>query len=299
MRILVCALVLTFCAGGSAGAQTVRMSPQIQARMGVEVAPLAGAIAPVVANGYARVLDVGPLAALDADIATAQSAAVASEAERRRLEALANADQSASQRSLEAARAQAAADSARAALAARRIGLEWGPALARLSASARARLISDIAHGRAALVRVDAPLSAPSARAITLRPDASAAIRATPLGAAATADTRLQTSGVLAIVRGQDSTRLPAGRLLRADIETTAPEEGVLAPRDALVRVGQAVWVYVRARGDVFERRQVIGARPIAGGWFVKNGFRAGEMVAVAGAASLLAAEQNASRGGD
>jgi hypothetical protein len=270
----------------------VHMDAATQQRTGVVVSPIEAVNAPRSIEGYARVMDVGPLAAIDAEVGAAQSAAIASREEYRRLQALAAADQAASVRAVEAARAQASADGARAELAARRIGLEWGPGLVRLSPAQRSQLLSDVAAGRAALMRVDASGASQGARRVLLRPDAGQAISATILGAAGGADPRLQTAGVLAVVRGGEAARLPAGRLIGAQIEVSGAEPGFLLPSAAIIRTENAMWVYARVGADVFERRAVQGAHAIDRGWFAPAGFAAGDMIVTDGAASLLAAER-------
>jgi hypothetical protein len=270
----------------------VHMDAATQLRTGVVVSAIEAINAPRSVVGYARVMDVGPLAAIDAEVGAAQSAAVASREEYRRLQALAAADQAASVRAVEAARAQAGADSARAELASRRIGLEWGPGLVRLSPAQRSQLLSDIAAGRAALMRVDASAASQGARRVLLRPDAGQPIVATILGAAGGAEPRLQTAGVLAVVRGGEAARLPAGRLIGAEIELGGAEPGFLLPSAAIIRTENAMWVYVRKSADTFERRGVQGGRAIDRGWFAPTGFSSGDVIVTDGAASLLAAER-------
>ncbi|MBQ1562986.1 hypothetical protein, partial [Caulobacter sp.] len=55
----------------------IKLDPAAQKRIGVVVAPLAAAHRSGAATGFARVLDVSPLATLDADLATAAAAAAA------------------------------------------------------------------------------------------------------------------------------------------------------------------------------------------------------------------------------
>lgn len=107
----------------------VALSGEMQKKMGVKIAPLAAAKARTIASVYARVADASPLALLAADVASARATADASMAEAKRLQMLADADQSASPKAVEAARALAGADEARANLAEQRIGLEWGLSL--------------------------------------------------------------------------------------------------------------------------------------------------------------------------
>lgn len=270
----------------------VQMEAATQAKMGVEVAVLQSSDAPQIVSGFARVMDAGALAAIDAEVSSAQGAAAASDAEYKRLSTLAAADQAASQRAVEAARAQAIADSSRASLALRRISLEWGPALADLSATARTKLLNDVAAGHAALLRVDAPnlTGAPKGLKLRTSPDAPL-LNAVILGTAAATDQRLQTAGLLAVVRGKDANGLSAGRSLQAELTLGQTEPGYFVPSSALIRANNRLWVYVRAADGSFQKRALEGARPVAGGWFAPSGFSDGEMIVVEGAASVFAAD--------
>src|SRR5262245_65668904 len=110
-------------------APTVELDRDVQQQLGLEVVELVASERVMTVDTLARVVDSGPLAALDADIATARAAASASSAEARRVADLVKADQSASRRAAETAAAQARSDEARLLLAERRAALEWKPAL--------------------------------------------------------------------------------------------------------------------------------------------------------------------------
>lgn len=303
LMLSVCTFALSACgqppsASDAAPAETVapeagvHMDAETQARMGVAVQPIAAAQAAKTASGFARVMDVGPLAAIESEVSTAMAVAVSSAEEHKRLVALAAQDQAASRRSVEAAAAQATADAARANLAARRIGLEWGPGLEKMPDGERSRLLSDIATGKAALVRIDAPAAGADVTRVVLRTERGvAAIPVTLIGRAAAADARLQTSGVFGIVRGADAAQLAAGRLVEADLELGAEEQGFLLPDSALLRSGGVMSIYVKTGPETFEQRTVEGGHASVGGWFVSTGFAATDQIVTGGAASLLAAE--------
>lgn len=287
--------ILTLLASTSvlAAGDILKMDAATQRRLGLVTAPLAAATQRVGgADGFVTVLDAGPLALLDADLATAQAALAASQAEATRTHALNAEDQTVSRRVAQAAAAQARADAARAQLLRRRIGLEWGPGLASLSDAARSRLIGELASGRAALARIDAAGGVPAGTrsvGLDLGPDGFAS--ATVLGPARTSDPRLQTTGALAVVRGAGASRLGAGAILPARIETGAAAAGVIIPRRAIVRRGGETLVYIRRDAASFEHRAVVGGAPGPSGVFVARGFRPGEAVVIKGAAQLLAAE--------
>jgi hypothetical protein len=270
----------------------VIMDAATQARMGVKVAVVTSGSAPELLSGYARVVDVGPLAAIGSELSSALAAATSSQEEYRRLKGLASQDQAASARSVEVAKAQAASDAARAGLAAHRIGLEWGASIEKMSDGARSALVGDIAAGRAAMLRIDAPGNSERVSRATVKLGKDVpAIPVTIMGVAVAADSKLQTTGLLGLVRGAAARDLPTGRLLQAELEIGATVEGFRIPGSALVRADSSVWVYMRTGGTSFARRDVGAGRAMADGWFVTEGFRPDEQIVVEGAGSLLAAE--------
>ena len=277
------------------GGDSLKLDARDLARTGVRVAELSASQASAQRTGFARALDVGALAGIDAEVKAADAAAAASRAEAGRLATLASQDQSASQRSVEAARAQAQSDNARAQLAARRVGLEFGPGLGRLGRGGVSALVGDVAAGRAALVRIDIA-------GMTLQPgnivrigEGDNALSVRILGPAASTDMKLQSAGVLAVVRGIAAHGLLAGRILPASADSGALQTGVLVPRDAIVRYQGALWIYVQKPDQAFDRVELINAIAIADGWFVSSGLAPGTRVAIAGAGSLMAIE----RGGE
>lgn len=275
----------------------VRVEPAEQRRIGLTIAKAVPATAPPLGQGFARGLDGANLAAIDAEIVTASAAAAASRAEAARLALLASQDQSASTRSVQAARAQAVADIARVQLASRRIGLEYGPGLARIGSGARRALVADMARGHAALVRIDVPgASIDQLRAVRID-GGSLHI----LGPAAAADPRLQSAGLLAILRGPVAASATNGRILGVTVQQGGSQAGVLVSRDAVVRWHGGAWVYRRTAAETFERVELADGRPVAGGWFVPAGIAAGDAIVVRGAGTLLAIDRGggAAVGGD
>lgn len=268
----------------------VRIEPAEQRRIGLQLAAVTATTAPAVSHGFARGLDSGALAAIDAEIASGQAAASASQAEASRLALLASQDQSASVKSVQAARAQAAVDAARVQLGSRRIALEYGPGLARLGAGGRRALLADIAAGRAALVRVDVPGASLDDLARVRIDGGGGSLRV--LGAASAADPRLQSAGVLAVLRGPVAASATNGRILGVTVERGGAESGVAVPGDAVLRWRGGLWVYRRTGSETFERTEMTDARPVAGGWFMKKGLGSGDRVVVRAAATLLAIDR-------
>jgi hypothetical protein len=275
----------------AANPDRLKLDDKEKARASIRVVALGTSRSSVLRTGFARALDVAALAAIDAEAKAADAAATASRAEAARLATLAAQDQSASRRSVEAARAQAQADAARAQLAIRRVGLEFGPGLARLGRGGISALVAQIAAGHAALMRIDIP-------DVMLQPGDTVVIGDAPnntsvhvLGAAANADVKLQSAGVLAVMRGAAAQGLLAGRIVPAAADSESSEAGVTVPRDAIVRYQGTLWVYVERPDKSFARVELSDARPVADGWFVARGLTPGTRIAVSGAGSLIAIE--------
>ena len=126
----------------AADGAAVTVDAPTQKRIGVVTAPLAAARRSATVNGFARVLDAAPLATLDTDLQAAVATAAASAAEAQRSQSLFAADATVSAKAAQAAQAQARADASKVRLLRMRLGLEWGPAFARMSDAARGRLLA-------------------------------------------------------------------------------------------------------------------------------------------------------------
>jgi hypothetical protein len=288
-------LVATLAAGPAFAAPAlVHLAPDAQAKFGLRTQALAAGSFSPSATAYAKVIDAGPLAALENEIEAAEAAAAASRAEAARTKALNADDAAVALKVAEAAQAQARADAARVTLARRRLGLEWGPAIARLSDRNRVALINSLAAGRAALVRIDTPSNAGQGGVRTamleIAPD-QPPVRAVVLGPARTAEARLISSGLLAEVAGPAAASLSVGFTARARLEAGSARTGVILPREALIRSDGGTWAYVRKGPDSFERRAVESPAPADGGLFVAKGFAPGEQVVTTGAGAVFAAE--------
>ena len=171
-----------------------------------------------------------------------------------------------------------------------------------MSASQRAQLLTDIAAGKAALVRLDTPSGEGLAgmKSVELDLGALGVVRATVLGVARAADPRLISPGLFAIARGPGARSLTVGLSAPVKLAVSASVTGIVAPRAALLRSKGKTWVYIRTGGETFLRREVEDARGDPSGLFVPAGFRPGEQVVTQGAAALFAAETNVSEeGGD
>jgi len=271
----------------------IRIDAATAHRLTIQTAPVHASAQAATVTGFARVLDPIPLAQLDSDIVAATAAASASAAEAARSRALYAADATLSRKAAETASAQARGDAARLALLRRRLGLEWGPAISGMSTGQRSALVTALASGRAALVRIDSASGIGQAglRSASLDLGASGIIEATILGPARAADARLQSPGLIARVSGPQAGVLSSGLAASARMRSAA-QSGFLIPASAVLHLAGGAWVYVQTRPGTYIRRQLTGASAIPGGLFVRAGFRTGELMVVQGAAALYAAER-------
>jgi hypothetical protein len=270
------------------GAVPVELDAATQKRLGVRTEALRTASVVQTVEGVAQVLDPVPLIRLSADLAVASATAVASSAETERLARLHADDGNVSLRAVEAARAVSMADAAKLAALRAEIRGSWGSAPAALSDRERGQLVESIASGNTVLLRVETLLAIAAAPRVAqlVMPDQGSR-HVDILGPLPQAG-----SGAAAAWLGRAAgAGLAPGMARSINVEATARQNGVLVPRNAVVRWNGLNWVYVVTAGNRFARRALTGGQPRGDGWLLSSGFEAGEQVVVQGAASLLAAE--------
>lgn len=295
-RLIPAAVAAAWLSAGSALAATVVVAPAAQQRLGVETAPLSIQRRSAEVDAFAKVLDPEPLVQLDSDLRTAAAAAAASRAEAERARALNSTGGGVAAKDMEAAVSQARQDALKVEMLRRRLGLEWGPGIARLSDRRRAELALALSAGRAALVHVDTHNNAGQAGARVVKVDVGdASVSGVVLGPARAAEPRLQSSGLIVLVTGPEAILLSVGLTQSAHIAQAQSETGVVIPRSAVVRWRGAAWAYVRTGPDRFERRLLDTPVPEEDGLFTARGFRSGDAVVTRGAVALFAAEQGQS----
>lgn len=275
----------------------VTISSAQQQTLGIRTErPLAGQHRAQV-DAFAKVLDPGPLAQLNSDLLTAIATAEASRAEAARARTLSATGGALAKKDAEAAEAQARSDALKVDLLRQRLGLEWGPGVARLTPARRQALVNALSSGASALVHVDTPSNVGQAGARTVKIDVgSNSVTGVVLGPARAAEPRLQSSGLIVQVTGRSAILLSVGLTQSAHIDTADAQSGVVIKRESLVRYEGALWAYVRLAPDRFERRLLEDGVAEEGGYFVAKGFTPHDEVAVSGVAGLFAADLAALR---
>jgi hypothetical protein len=284
-------------------------------RPGAVIGQIAPRVAPV-----DRVNLRDRLASAQADVESSSAALAASKAAYERLAILNAAGKSASDRAVQEAEARKKSDEARLKAAGQTVALihssldatgqdpagmlplvaesggqaveilaqpgesiESGQAILRLSRFDELLAKVDLPAGQAVLS------PAPGARiVVTGHEDLPVAGSAVAVGAAV--DPKTQGQPLLFRVRNAGLTLRPGMAVTAYVQQRGAATDGVVVPRESIVRFGGAAWAYVQTAPDGFTRRQLLLDRPISNGWF-STSLRGGDRVVVAGAQTLLSEE--------
>ncbi len=275
-----------------AGCQNVpvRVAIDLQRKLGLETTPLVAEHREQQIDAFARVLDSGPLVALDSELRIAVLAAENSKAEAARAWVGTQSATTASR----ALQAKARSDAARGTFLRERVGLAWGPGVTRLGDHGRARLVRALVLGQAALVRVDTPANVGRSRARSVEIHVGSEVaRGSILGAARAGVPTLRSSGLIVEFAGPVAALLSVGLQESAALDVGSPQRGVAIPRSAIVRYLGANWSYVLRLNGQFERRPVQNGVTEQTSVFVVSGFSPGEPVVTKGASRLLEVELN------
>jgi hypothetical protein len=239
------------------------------------------------------VLDPAPLAALSAELASAEAALVASQKEFDRLRTLSE-QQNASDRVLQSAEAAARRDKITVESVRLRLVTGWGKEIA--ERADLADFIRSLAALESSVVRIDLPAGEmagkPPANARIAAFGGKAAVPAQLLGPAPNADPQMQGEGFLFLTKS-GSVRLVPGLAVGGYLELQRePLTGFTVPDSAVVRQGGSGWIYVQTGAETFTRRKIPLDHPREDGWFVTQGVTAGDRVVVGGAQELLSEEE-------
>jgi multidrug efflux pump subunit AcrA (membrane-fusion protein) len=170
----------------------------------------------------------------------------------------------------------------------------WGSAIAeRHELTSFVQSLSSLSN---VLVQLEVPAGQPvagvpsGARLLTLARE-DQPIEALYLGPAPAVNPQTQGRGFLFLVNS-NSMRLAPGAAVSGFL--TLPGEavnGVLVPRDAVLRYKGATWVYLELAEDKYQRTEVFLKAPQPQGWFVERGLKPGDQVLTVGAQQLLSEE--------
>jgi hypothetical protein len=280
------------------GNTVISMSDDDQGDAGIVLGnPAAGIWNPEI-KSYGRVLDPAPLAGLVNELITAQAAAPASALEWERQKTL-SAQNNTSARALQAAEAAAQHDQLAIQSARDRILLGWGAALA--GRNDLTNFVQLLTSRQAVLLRVDLPggeslaTPPPGARVVTL---AGKTTQAKFLGPVTDVDPMIQGQGFVFFAQPNELSLAP-GQAVTVWLQMPGePTAGVIIPRDSVVRLEGAGWIYVMNKekgGEAFTRKKIQLDRPADNGWFVEAAtVKTNDYIVVTGAQTLLSEELKA-----
>jgi hypothetical protein len=275
------------------GDVTITVDAETQKLMGLQTATLSAAQMNPETKAYGHVLDTTALGGLINELETAQVAAQNSSQELDRTKVLIE-QKNASERALKAAEAAYAHDQLATKAVLLKIQNAWGKKASEAMASS-ATMASRLSNLDRIIVRIDLPpgqnLDSPK-EARLLIPDPNAKpIPAQFLDFAPTMDSQIQARGLL-FIADNDARRLVPGMALTALINTGQnPQNGVVVPRDAVVRAKGGSWVFLQTADTEFARKEMSTEHPVDNGWFVAGRFKEGDKLVAVGAQQLLSEE--------
>lgn len=281
-----------------AGAETiVSIDPDTAAKSGITATVLEPAKRSSESRAFATAADVRELVDARSQIAVARAQEAqarahlaAAEAEARRLRTLHDDNRNISDRVLQEAEANVAAERANGDAAAATanaaesaIRIRWGAAVAQALESNQ-RWIDDLVENRSVLLQVVSPTQPPRTVEVDTQ---DGAVKATFIAPSPRSDPRVQGKSWLYLA---PAGAIVPGMTLSANVGGASAKSGVVVPRDAVVWAGGKSWVYVERGAGRYARVAVDTSASMADGFFVTT-LEPGTRVVTTGAQDLLSEE--------
>jgi hypothetical protein len=273
---------------GAHDENVIKLDKKQQAAAGLEIAlPQKGELAEEI-KGYGRILDPSQIVSPILDIQTARVTADASGKEFQRLKTLFSQGQNASARALEASEATARRDEMLVGLAEAKLRATLGPALTERKDFSE--IIEALSKMQWVLARIDVlsgvPEKLPSQIRIAPLANESASIPAELLGPAPSAETAIQGSGFLLLIK--TNSRAPNTAIIGSIPVAGRDREGFYVPAKALLQEGPETILLVQASDAAFRKTPVEVARITDKGAFITAGLAATNRVVISGAHQIL-----------
>jgi hypothetical protein len=277
----------------------VALSSEDAEHLGIETAPIQIVRYVPDARGFGTVTSFDALAQSISDVTTAQAAAEQSRTALAHARSLA-AEKLITRDALATAERQAATDNAQVLLAQRKQAVTFGRNAPWHSKGESDAIFAKLANGHSVLIHVTFPSSTPSQKVpdtLTIQRVQNApgeqTWNATKIWEAP-ADPTVPGWGFFALVENTD---LAEGERVLALMPVGKAIAGELVPGNAVLLSGNSAWCYTQAKPGVYMRHALDISRPMDGGYFEADGFKAGQPVVVQGESLLLAHELNPSSG--
>jgi hypothetical protein len=284
-------------AAGEDSAEGVSLKPDEVEKMGITVTAAAATQHVPETTGFGVVTAHESIAQAVAELVSAAAVDRQSRAALARAQRLAGTPGAMPADALEAAERQATVDQAGMLLARRRLSSSFGQKPP-WKDDVNSPLLRALADGETKLVRVTFPLGSLDSRmperlqlahlnaASSVKSWTATAIWGAP------ADATVPGRSFFVLLNGSDAGE---GERLLVWAPTGSPESGVLVPAAAVVINGGKYWCYVERKAGVFVRTELDTSRPVADGYFVKDGVAVDDKIVTTSAGLLLARETNPS----
>ncbi|MBU6402766.1 MAG: hypothetical protein KGS61_20795 [Verrucomicrobia bacterium] len=279
---------------GADGQTLVTLTAEEQRLIGLHTAVLAATNHPAEIKAYGRVLDPAALIQFVGEQDSARAALTASRQEYERQKHLLAQGPNTSVKALETARAAMQRDQIALVTVRTRLLSEWGPVLA--DRPDLAAFVGLLARREVVLARLDLPtgqgLAASPQGARLIVPGAASPLPAEVIGRAPMTDAAVQGAGFLLTATNRPPELAPGLVLIGYLSLPGTTLHGALVPESAVVRSAGRTWVYLQSGPTTFARQEVSLDWPMAGGWLVTRGVKAGGRAVVQGAQDLLSEER-------
>jgi len=282
------------------GAGEVKLTPEEVEKLGIATTAAASVKYVPAKQGFGVVLGHDAIAQAVADVATAQAGLRLSQAALARIARLDGTAGAQSAEAHESAARQASVDAAALRLAEAKSSALLGqrPPWATHDDG---KTLADLAEGHAKLLRVTFPLgvlngAAPNSLRIARLDAATVGERWTSRVVwDAPADSAIPGRSFFALLQHTDVGEGERVLIWATGDSSQAAESGILVPPSAVVVADAKYWCFVERQPGVFSRAPLDISRPMADGYFVKDGIKPGDPIVTSAAGLLLARQTNPS----
>jgi hypothetical protein len=283
-----------------AGSGEVKLTEEEVAKLGITTAKAAPVQYVPAKQGFGMVMSHDAIAQAVADVTTAQAGLRLSQAALARIARLDGTPGAQSAEARESAARQAAVDAAALRLAEAKSSAMFGqrPPWAGQNDS---KMLTELAEGHAKLLRVTFPLG-------VLNGAVPSSLRVSRLDAGtvderwtarrvwdAPFDPSIPGRSFFAVLQRTDVGAGERVLIWAAGDNSERAESGILVPPAAVVVIDGKYWCFVEREPGVFARSPVDISRPMADGYFVKDGIKPGDPIVTSAAGLLLARQANPS----
>jgi hypothetical protein len=286
--------------GEKEGAGDVKLTEEEVAKLGIATTAAAAIQYVPAKQGFGVVLNHDAIAQAVADVATAQAGVQLSQAVLARIARLEGTAGAQSAEARESAARQAAVDAAALRLAQAKSSAIFGQRPPWAGRQDDSKMLAELAEGHAKLLRVTFPLGVLNATPNSLRISRLDAATVGERWTAravwdAPADPGIPGRNFFAVLPHADVGEGERVLIWATGDSSERAESGILVPPSAVVVADGKYWCLVERQPGVFSRALLDISRPMADGYFVRDGIKPGDPIVTSAAGLLLARQANPS----